>query len=81
MKIEIGSDEAKARLSELIRGVQQGHRYTLTLRGAAVAELVPADASAVATVSAAVAQMQRFIASQPPMYGVDTKTLIEQGRD
>ena len=38
---EIGAFDAKARLSELLRDVQQGRRYTITVRGKPVAELVP----------------------------------------
>ncbi len=41
MKIEVGSYEAKTKLPELLRGVQTGKRYTITLRGEAVADLVP----------------------------------------
>ena len=42
MNIKIGSYEAKTKLPELIRGVQAGNHYTITLRGEAVASLVPA---------------------------------------
>jgi antitoxin (DNA-binding transcriptional repressor) of toxin-antitoxin stability system len=38
MHLEIGSYEAKTKLPELLRGVQAGKRYTITLRGQAVAE-------------------------------------------
>jgi prevent-host-death family protein len=41
MNIEIGAFEAKTRLPELLRGVAQGKRYTITNRGKPVAELVP----------------------------------------
>jgi prevent-host-death family protein len=41
MNIEVGSYEAKTKLPELLRGVQSGKRYTITLRGEAVADLVP----------------------------------------
>lgn len=40
-RIEIGAFDAKARLSELLREVQQGQSYTITVRGKPVAELVP----------------------------------------
>ena len=40
MHIEIGSYEAKTKLPELLRGVQVGNRYTITLRGAAVAGML-----------------------------------------
>ena len=41
MLTEIGSYEAKTRLSELLRGVSAGKQYVITLRGRAIAELVP----------------------------------------
>ena len=42
MNIKVGSYEAKTKLPELLRGVQAGNHYTITLRGEAVAELVGA---------------------------------------
>ena len=39
MNLEIGSYEAKTKLPELLRGVQAGKRYTITLRGEPVADL------------------------------------------
>lgn len=42
MLIEIGAYEAKTRLPELLREVQAGRSYVITVRGRAVAELVPA---------------------------------------
>ena len=42
MKIEVGAYEAKTKLPELLRGVQSGKRYTITHRGEAIADLVPA---------------------------------------
>jgi prevent-host-death family protein len=38
---EVGSFDAKAKLAELLRGVQNGESYTITLRGHPVANLVP----------------------------------------
>jgi prevent-host-death family protein len=38
---EIGAFEAKTRLSEILREVDQGGRFTITVRGRAVANLVP----------------------------------------
>lgn len=81
MQIEIGSYEAKTKLPELLRGVQLGNRYTITLRGEAVAELIPVSQDEKAEVAAAVSQMQQFMASHPPIIGIDTKALIEEGRD
>lgn len=39
--IEIGVFEAKTRLSELLRRVERGEKFTITQRGRAVANLVP----------------------------------------
>ncbi len=41
MLTEIGSYEAKTKLAELLRGVSSGRQYVITLRGRAIAELVP----------------------------------------
>ncbi len=79
--IEIGSYEAKTKLPELLRGVQSGNRYTITLRGKPVAELVPSDLSKNNDVAEAVAHMKQFIKSNQPMSGIDTKALMEEGRD
>jgi antitoxin (DNA-binding transcriptional repressor) of toxin-antitoxin stability system len=80
MTIEVGSYEAKTKLPELLRGVQRGNRYMITLRGEVVAELIPSSAQR-KDVAAAVEQMRRFVKSNPPIPGIDTKALIEDGRD
>jgi prevent-host-death family protein len=38
---QIGAFEAKTRLSELLRKVERGERFTITLRGRPIAELAP----------------------------------------
>lgn len=81
MKIEIGSYEAKTKLPELLRGVQAGNQYTITLRGEAIADLVPSEASERTNVRVAVEQMQYFMATHPPLRNIDVKALIEEGRD
>jgi antitoxin (DNA-binding transcriptional repressor) of toxin-antitoxin stability system len=81
LNIEIGSFEAKTRLSELLRGVQLGNCYTITLRGRAIADLIPAAVSQKTEVAAAVAHMKHLMALHPPILGIDTKALIEEGRD
>lgn len=43
MSTEIGSFEAKTRFSELLRKVEQGEHFTITLRGRVVANLTPPD--------------------------------------
>ena len=60
MGIEIGSFEAKTKLPELLRGVQEGHHYTITLRGKPFAELVPIGRSDNAAHGQAVERMRSF---------------------
>jgi antitoxin (DNA-binding transcriptional repressor) of toxin-antitoxin stability system len=82
MKIEVGSYEAKTRLPELLRGIRSGNRYTITLRGEAVADLVPAeDGKRADAVAAAVDDMLAFMqARKPAGGGIDIKALINEGR-
>ncbi len=80
MNIEVGSYEAKTKLPELVRGIQAGNRYTITLRGEAVADLVPAERNTTADAVAAVAQMHAFMEAAVPMPDLDLKALIEDGR-
>lgn len=80
MNIEIGSYEAKTKLPELLRGIQAGNRYTITLRGEAVADLVPAEHNKNADAVAAVAEMQAFMQAAVPVADLDLKALIEDGR-
>ena len=58
MNTEIGSFEAKTRLPELLRSVKRGHRYTITLRGKPIADLVPGEGAEVKDSSAAVESMR-----------------------
>ena len=80
MNLEIGSYEAKTKLPELLRGVQAGKRYTITLRGEPIADLVPAEGNKHADVVAAVEAMRQFMHATPPLKGIDLKALINEGR-
>lgn len=80
MKIEVGSYEAKTKLPALLRGVQAGNRYTITLRGEAVADLVPAEGNKHSDAAAAVDEMLAFMQSRKPVGSVDLKALIDEGR-
>lgn len=80
MFTEIGSREAKTRLPELLRSVQKGHRYTITLRGEPVANLVPTEGDKHADAAAAVEAMREFMNSAPQIKGVELKSLIEEDR-
>lgn len=80
MGIEVGSDEAKSKLPELLRGVQAGNRYTITLRGKAVADLVPAADNRHADAVSTVEQMKSFMQARRPARSIDLKALIDEGR-
>jgi antitoxin (DNA-binding transcriptional repressor) of toxin-antitoxin stability system len=81
MNIEVGSYEAKTKLPELLRGIQVGKRYTITLRGEAVADLVPAAGNRHSDALAAVNDMRSFMQSRKPVASVDLKALINEGRE
>lgn len=60
MFVEVGSFEAKTKLPELLRSVQQGGRFTITVRGEPVADLVPSGEAPRANVRQAIAAMRDF---------------------
>ncbi len=60
MYTEIGSFDAKAKLSALLREVQRGQRYTITLRGRPVADLVPSGSAIREDAHAAVESMRKI---------------------
>jgi prevent-host-death family protein len=80
MNIEVGSYEAKTKLPELLRGVQAGNRYTITLRGEAVADLVPANDKTHSDTLVAADEMLCFMQERKPVGDVDLKALISEGR-
>lgn len=80
MNIEIGSYEAKTKLPELLRGIQAGKRYTITLRGEPVADLVPPEGAKQSNAVAAVEEMRRLMQDARPVKGISVKALIEEGR-
>lgn len=79
MKIEIGSYEAKTKLSELLRQVKSGKSFTITNRGEAAADLVPC-AGAKAKDKVAAAERLKAFMRDDPVRGVNIKELIEEGR-
>jgi antitoxin (DNA-binding transcriptional repressor) of toxin-antitoxin stability system len=67
-------------LPELLRGIQAGNRYTITLRGEAIAELVPAGNHQSIDALAAVDEMLVFMQAHTSLVGADLKALIDEGR-
>ena len=75
----IGAFEAKSQLSRLLRAVERGERFTITVRGRPVADLVPCETSSFGAIEAAVEAMGRF----PRIQGVadrDVTSFIGEGR-
>lgn len=60
MYVEIGAFDAKAKLSELLRQVQLGQSYTITVRGRPVADLVPSERSVQQNKRKAIEKMLAF---------------------
>jgi prevent-host-death family protein len=75
---EIGAFDAKTKLSELLRKVEQGERFTITVRGRAVANLIPAKSDRSSTeVAKAVEGLLNF----PRIKGVPGDTVLEWIRE
>lgn len=79
MDIEIRSHEAKTKLAALLRGVRAGNRYTITLRGKAIATLGPVTGDKAAAADA-VDRMLAFIDAAPHIAIADVKALKNEGR-
>jgi antitoxin (DNA-binding transcriptional repressor) of toxin-antitoxin stability system len=76
---KVGSYEAKTKLPAMLRGVQVGNRYTITLRGEPIADLVPAQGNKAVDAAVAVEQMLEFMRAAP-VVGVKIKELVDEGR-
>ncbi len=79
MQSSVGAFEAKAQLSRLLRAVEQGEHFTITVRGKPVADLVPHRPASSEGLAAAIEALQAF----PRIHGVDdadVTTFIEAGR-
>jgi prevent-host-death family protein len=77
---EVGAFEAKTRLSEILRKVQQGERFTITVRGQAVADVVPRADRDLRQAEAAVERLR----AMPRVPGVAAETVrqwIDEGRE
>lgn len=79
MVVSIGAFEAKAQLSRLLRAVEQGERFTITLRGKPVADLVPHRADSTEAMAAAIAALQ----ATPRILGIpdaEVASFVAEGR-
>ncbi len=78
---EIGASEAKTKLSEFLRKLDAGERFTITQRGQPVAHLIPARAAERGGTVAAALRVRAFVDRRQSDRSIDTKALIEEGRD
>jgi len=78
---EIGAYEAKTRLPEYLRKVREGRRFTITQRGAPVAELVPVGVPRKQRALRAAARMRELMERSGDTGEVDIRALIDEGRD
>jgi prevent-host-death family protein len=79
---EIGVYEAKTRLAELVRQVQNGKSFTITQGGEPVAELVPVRSHA-SRDRKRIAEAARRLREMPKIQGISHEELrswIEEGR-
>lgn len=79
--VEIGTYEVKTHLADFLRKVKAGETYRITQRGEPVADLVPVATGERRSAAQAAARMRRFMREQPALSGVDTRALIDAGRD
>lgn len=79
--VEIGAFEAKTRLSELLRQVEQGRSFLILRRGKPMARLVPPEPAAQGGTDWAeiIEAFRRLRAKQPGT--IDVVALVREGRD
>ena len=74
---EIGAYDAKTKLPELLREVQNGKRFTITHRGKPVADLIPSASASTQDHSAAIQDMLNF----ERVTGVEPKDVLDWIRE
>lgn len=78
---EVGAYEAKTHLSDFLRKVKAGAVIRITQRGEHVADLVPPETKDKRDAARAATRMEMFMRSHKPIANVNTKALIDEGRD
>lgn len=73
MNLEIGAFEAKAKLSALLREVEKGNRFTITVRGRPIADLVPSESLTQPNTDKAIEEML----SIRKIKGINKETLLQ----
>ena len=76
---EVGAFEAKTRLPQLLKRVQQGERFVITRHKHPVAELIPYRRRDVDRVRAAIDGLKEFQRTHS-LGGLSVREMIEEGR-
>jgi prevent-host-death family protein len=76
MSTKIGAFEAKTKFSELLRKVERGERFTITLRGRVVAELAPPPLSVLPVPQDVIDRLMH-----PKIQGISDDTVLEWIRE
>ena len=76
---EIGTHEAKTRLSELLAKVRKGEEFLITNRGEPVAKLIPAFKRNKEQILLAIKELKE-IQSRNRLDGLKVRDMIEEGR-
>lgn len=78
--VEVGTYEAKARLSELLDKVEAGETVVITRHGRAVARLVAEPKLRAARVRATIEHMRQERAGRPAMSRDEIRAMRNEGR-
>ena len=76
---EIGASEAKTHLPQLLRRVQAGERFVITMNNLPVAELIPFRSSYTAKVRSAIDDLKVFQETHS-LDGLSVSQLMEESR-
>ncbi|WP_025321945.1 type II toxin-antitoxin system Phd/YefM family antitoxin [Deferrisoma camini] len=76
---QIGAREAKTRLPQLLKRVEQGERFVITRHGRPVAELIPLGEISRGRVREAIEDLKAFQKTHS-LQGLLVRDLIEEGR-
>lgn len=77
---EVGSDEAKTHLPELLKAVEQGETIVITRRGAPIARIVPVEQSSPDDIGAILARMRRARAGRARVSRDEILAARDEGR-
>lgn len=77
--IEIKSNEAKIKFSEILRHVEDGEHYLITRHGKGIAQILPLSTQKGRSLREAITAMKAFRKIKKPK-GMSLKAMIRKGR-